>query len=177
MSRLGKCLFIILSILFLVAVIHRNYSSNQWKTYTNKEYGFEIKYPGNWHLGEKDSGSLFSFHVGNVKKYSEEISDESLANESYFGINIRKDDNPNKQDVEDWYNNNLKGNTSNEPRSKIITTIEGFPAIKIEVIEIKYFAHIFIARGANILEIIYPVSQPKFTNIYEQILSTFKFIR
>jgi len=60
----------------IIPVVFGDYSDEtaDWKTYTNEEYGFEFKYPGEWNIAEKrfSIGSCavrFSFSADKDKNY------------------------------------------------------------------------------------------------------------
>jgi len=57
---------------FYQSILKSEGENNEWKTYSNKEYGFEINYPNSWHSYKSEVGGLAeisTFSQTEYKKY------------------------------------------------------------------------------------------------------------
>jgi len=49
--------FLIAAFIYLLPLLKPDIVPGNWKSYENSRYGFSIKYPNNWELGEKETGN------------------------------------------------------------------------------------------------------------------------
>lgn len=149
-----------------------------WPTHSSRSIGVEFRYPRDWYVQEL-ADTLSTIRVSNVEKQSE-LSDEALANEAAFLIQVGKNRNPSILSLQEWYKRNLENSMSSRPTKfewVVAGGDAGSSAIRIEVPEVGTIAHLYIARGADIIEISYPASQPKFRYTYDLILATLKVVK
>lgn len=132
-----------------------------WKTYTNKEYGFEIKYPSNWTIDEQSykdnnlgtivSGSIDFIDENSIKNANIMIISEQDINKLipiwFSGVEIVKQED---KKINDINYRKVYFEKKAEERTEFLTEKNG------KIYEIK-----------NILT--------ETENIFNQILSTFKF--
>ena len=144
-----------------------------WPTHSSRTIGVEFRYPRDWYVQER-ADTLSTIRVSNVEKQSE-LSDEALATEAAFLIQVEKNRNPSMLSLQEWYKRNLENSMSSRPTKFEWVAMggdAGMSAIRIEVPGIGTIAHLYIARGVDIIEISYPASQPKFRYTYDLILAT-----
>lgn len=141
-----------------------------WQTYINTKYGFEIKYPLDWRHWSDVDAELFD------KQYAKNSNKFSCTFE-VFAIDTNNFDNY----LNDWYKLNPK---------KTLINIGKIPVMKFESLtELGYYGDYGIKRSnqenfsfhiiANIEKLNGPgyVSDQNCINIFDQILSTFKFTK
>ncbi|MBI4086873.1 hypothetical protein HY416_02740 [Candidatus Kaiserbacteria bacterium] len=145
-----------------------------WNIYENKRYGFTVEYPSDWFIRTSSEPSFDRVIFSNIRKPSE-TSEESLQNESVFVIDIQRDANPQVLDIEEWYREFSTRGFSSEPDSEVRTTVGGRPAMRMEISTIGRDLHFYTFHGTDVVDLIYKISQPKFKETYEKMLSSFKF--
>ena len=147
--------------------------SSAWTSLKEESLGIQIEHPPEWRVKRSSDQVVLS----NVDQFSEE-SDETLANESTFVIARHVGKNPQKLPIDKWFNQkHFEKNASTPPQRQTTVTISGYPAIRIEYSGIGRWAAYFIAINKDVLEISYPVSQPKFASIYTKMLESLRFIK
>ncbi len=145
-----------------------------WSNLKLETAGIQLRYPSEWHVREKTFTDLYRVTLSNVKEFSEE-NDKSLDNESNFTINLGVNQNPQKLAIHKWFEaKDFYHNATTPPLQVEQVTVGKRPAIRCEVSEIGRNAHYYIQayKKADVIEIIYPLSQPLFKNIYLEILNS-----
>ncbi|KKT41258.1 MAG: hypothetical protein UW30_C0010G0014 [Candidatus Giovannonibacteria bacterium GW2011_GWA2_44_13b] len=162
--------------------------TSTWKTYRNEKYGFEVKYPSNWQISERNMEGLNPFVVlGNP-----------LEGLKVFVIYIFFKPNPNKLSSEDYVSGVLDksdkefqktgiGVNLNEYRPEPIVINSGITGYRLNGVFL--FDHsaelIYFTRDVNAYNVSFPVAEEN-TNLFDpaennktarQILSTFKFVQ
>ena len=120
-------------------------STENWSIYQSESGSFTLKYPSDWFVRQKGSITLFS----NVE-HTSELSDQSLANESVFGINIHIDANPKKVPIEKWFEEFSAGGFPVEPDVVRSTKVGGRDAVLIEIQKLAKI-HIYMFQTKRML--------------------------
>lgn len=137
-----------------------------WKTYTNKKYGFEFQYPKDWEIRETEPGTFYLGKKG--EKYYFEGSQE----ESAIYIGFWKPSKDSFSELFKDYQTSLLG----------MITVEKTRLGGVEAGYIKFFGNeIFTIyhdyeTHTNIRGYSDEYSQTNVSETYSQIISTFKFI-
>lgn len=148
---------------------------SKWNLYEDDEYGFEIKYPTEWLVRDvpKDWDQVVFSNIS----LASEVSDQSLANESAFVINKSKISNPKNLNADSFVEEKWKGIEAEilYRRNSFIDNKEAVCIIAFET----FGKHLICDLVKNNKEISFdfPVYQEKFIEIYQTILSTFKFTK
>ncbi len=137
-----------------------------WKTYTNTEYGFELKYPNDWEL--KSTNSFLSIRS--------KIDYDNIVGEINYGpsdpINIQVHVNSKNSSVNDWFGAEYG---KDEVFSKKLVKINNMDAIEANVAGIMSYNSTYLGSTDYILEF-YTPADSLYLNTYNQILSTFRFL-
>jgi len=133
--------------------------TKDWQTYKNEQYGFEVRYPGDWTLAQNNTVSK-----------DEEIS--MLKNGSVaFHVSISQA----KTTLDDW-TNKLKTETS----SKENLIFNGLPAVKMVFNDFPGAPNTesyYFIKNNNLYSLSFTVPAVVDTLTENQILSTFKFTK
>jgi hypothetical protein len=157
-----------------------------WKTYTNPQYGFQMQYPNNWMI-LKESTDLGEFSVSFKTeadvKYAEKIKSQEVGGPT---IALFVFDNSGKLSLPDWASQRDVLYHTRENPIKNITQIKinGIDVIKYEGTEyemggnepIGTVFHTLFSENNKIIDINYQ-STDKISDIFNQMISTFKFTK
>ena len=105
-----------------------------WQTYRNKEYGFEIKYPIDWKVGNKEDTKNPVISISGMSV----LSQDSIGNEKEMtGINITVLDNSVGKSLDDysWINESEINDSKVEIEMEIIIPKTGFQINNVEAIK------------------------------------------
>jgi hypothetical protein len=161
-----------------------------WKTYISNKYGYSIKYPQSWILKENGEGEVVtieSLKGISISQTANPAEDEKT--NGFFNIIVRE--NSNNLSLKNWFDENETcgstqfGCAPDSPKFSHSSIINGketliadqnLPGPLGEAIKVYYFAH-----DKNVYEFLFffpeeETSRQLFENIYNQILSTFKFL-
>jgi hypothetical protein len=146
-------------------------STFNWKTYTNTEYGFEFKYPNNWSVKNENGG------VGLTGPELAELQANNEIEIRAFDIGIFI---KNTNQSADDYSKNIDKGWYESYKSKTKIKIDSRDAIKYSDVDAKV-AHfpliaIFIQDKNRIVQIHMEYGDDAERQIFDQILSTFKFV-
>ncbi len=148
----------------------QNEDLQNWKTYTNNKYNFSFKYPSTFQLG----GSNQDKSVGAVIK--RENIDTPNAKWQEFAVKVI--DNTSLQDTVALYNEGT-GSKPNFPKLQTITVnnLTGYQIVDTD--EESSITTTFVGNESITISIslmIFSGQDPILINIYNQILSTFRFL-
>ena len=142
-----------------------------WKTYTNTEYGFEVKYPLDWNYRERSDGTAVGFDSRNTAQLDPDVTT--------YKISIFTAPNTKRIGVENWLKTYYQGVTITDQQQ---LTIYGWPAVQTaQAPTIGYpvtETHI-LYNSADYVTYVIRLSNTNDSGdirIYNQILSTFKFV-
>ncbi len=148
-----------------------------WQVYTNQEFGFEVKYPGNWRYSEEKS-SLLPLSVGFIPE-GQDMGYEGLF--GMFPIFIHVNQSPSDRDVLDQEEILINGIDALKISSHYDWMIN-FP----EPNSAGYYYSIFESKTGILCDVNkdeencevedYGRSEDETSKIFNQMLSTFKFI-
>lgn len=150
---------------------------SDWKTYTNKERGFEIQYPKDWHsmdFKEKNIGGIITNLSNPAVLNSKKLPP---LNDDLLYLEVALDEGENQQSFSEFI-------------SRIKTTsvedliIGGSQAYKIKATKNTYFWAVINQKTGEVFLIIpiivtsdlYSRDYEKYKDLFEKIISTFKFI-
>ncbi len=147
-----------------------------WKTYTNEKYGFEIKYPNKWYFKEIERGIVEGGIYFSQYLPEEESGGTVFTNES-LNISINQ---PAPQDsLLEFIENYLNLSASIKFEIENIK-IDGIDAIKIKVVCDGVGCgnpHWFVIKNNNVYIFSSGLSSKNEIDIYEKMISTFKFTK
>ncbi|MFA6252511.1 MAG: PsbP-related protein [Candidatus Paceibacterota bacterium] len=143
-----------------------------WKTYTNNQYGFEVKYPSSWIIAKESAGYIALADEEEVK-----TKEGIEAGEGYCRMEFTSYNNNNSLPLYDWAISKF-GKVEKLESGKIETIkVNGLNAIKYEFMDMGITTHILLQKSNKIIDIYAHLTECKNINTnFNQILSTFKFI-
>jgi len=149
------------------------------QSFSNSSLGLDMRFPLGWTAREAGGATVFS----NVTQ-SSEISEETLATESFFEIRRLGNAagtigplpaNPNNLPIEQWFDSYFANGGSSPLLSREVVTVGGRPAVRIEVSGIGQSVHYYIGQGTAVIEVTYGLFTPRFVGEYEAMLGSMSF--
>lgn len=172
----------------------RNIEILDWQTYTNKDYGFGIKYPADWKLetAPKFYKENETPGFGGIYIFKEEAS-QGLR----YQLSLFIEENKENLSAEDWVNKLINENKTSYQKGKTPNIYNYQSSGEIKVNEYSGYAifglndlegrvnHYYISKDNKIFEFIFPTAEdsPNYFNptenykIAQKILDTFEFIK
>lgn len=154
-----------------------NFDTSGWKTYRHEKYGFELRYPNDWHLKE-NNGCNYDLSVVSLSspETQQEVRKECPDDISIYWyqsiVNV-PENRLGATTLEDFIRNN-------KMISKIgPTELGGIPATEVSWVGNGTYYAILAMKDSNLYEIFFAQADNKsaVTNIEWKILSTFQFIK
>jgi len=164
-----------------------------WKTYRNEEYGFEVKYPGDWQLDLRGAPSSVRFDVNKdnfltKKEFRERLGNEYTYRWHYYRWKFYDDieikvyvslnelpGNVNNLDLEKWIEKRMEDYLISKNSKKEIT-VNKYKGIEVKELGYGSYRSIFLLRNSFIYNFFLDAYHPEM-DIFNQMLSTFRFIR
>jgi hypothetical protein len=144
------------------------------------DMGLAMKYPTDWIIQQEGSSS-FVFTTPTLQ-FSTDINDATLQTIPLFQVGVLGPSpgsaetgpaNPNRLNPEQWLVAYFGYGFMDAPASTTHRMIGGYPAIQITTLGLGgRQAHIYIARGADIVEVNYGLFAPVFNLVYEAMLQS-----
>jgi hypothetical protein len=160
-------------------------STANWQTYRNEKYGFEFKYPKGWELGEFDSMGIL---VYDPQKFSKEKCEET-GNQCFYAIGAAVLQPRSPSDLETLVNK-LEGKEmtmlGKPDRTYKFISKNKLKGRNVYGYEIEYKADdggilksiLVVEEGKNMIELNFEYfGEEEYKDIFDQILSTFKFVK
>lgn len=162
--------------------------------FSDAKYGFQFAYPKEWTINAYEyiqtgtKSISLSYPVGkdqaikslppsysNWDEESKSLEVQTKGMTVSLRFEIDKNRNPNKLPIRDWFNKEFDNgkNFSSAPTINQDVKISGVDAVKVAVPDMGTQVIHFVAKGTDIIQIIYTQSE-KYDSIYNQIISSFK---
>ncbi len=166
------------------------------KTFSDSRFGFEFQYPKEWSIKGDEyilthTNRVFLSYPKGVDEavkslpasYSSWDEESKLMEVGTKGltvslaIEVDKNKNPENLPIREWFNKEFDNGKdfSSIPTLNQDVKIAGVNAVKIAVSDMGTHVIYYIPRGTDIIRIIYTKSD-KYDSIYNQIISSFKFV-
>lgn len=148
--------------------------TSNWKTYTNSEYKFTLKYPPEW-IGTE-------VNTEEVRFFKNLYLNNQSGTKTYISVTVKT--NPNNQNLKEWLiaQNLISANYSEDFHTQIDeTTIANIKGLKITTPVNGGQETYYLPMNRNVIQITYIfkgqslAEYNELVNIFNQILSTFKF--
>lgn len=164
-----------------VNVIETTAPTSEWNTYTNQEFGFQVRYPGGWHSQEcRDEGIASSYVLVSFGDKPDLVicnSDAPLMGYATIGAS---NEIPSQQEIQSTYDN-----LDNATLRNII--IDGQPATRVEGKTRQFedpgpepglnFVIIYTSKNGVGYRFIYTdVDWQDYRTEFDEVISTFRFI-
>lgn len=141
--------------------------TSNWQTYRNEEYGFEVKYPQGWKF-KAISDQITQF--GTNEEFLGVYHTPPNHIQVYQSVNDLLN-NDQGLDFNSWINKQIANGLFYDKKTIIISDIQGVEVIDRGIIN---FRNILVKKGEYIYSIVVNQDHSQM-NIFDQILSTFKF--
>lgn len=150
--------------------------SLSWQTYKNDMHGFEIQYPSTW-IVESSAPSIFITNTLEVENINILTPAYGKAWQSKAFLTISFLRNREAYSLEQWYDERKKGNPMSNGRLESPIQIGGKKTIMEGISDRDGYQYYYIEDDSGIIQIGYRTHQTNFSSLYENMLSSFKFLK
>lgn len=163
---------------------------SDWKTYTNKKYGYSVRYPADWLMTEGESTAvdipkIHSFSLTKTDKTQNQVDlPGDFKDDAKYVISIRVSPNSSNYTAQEYILQNVSPESQEEFKKELQDIIvgggKGVKLLQAAAPASGLATTIYISHANKIYEFSYGAmahqeTHTKFMNIFDQILSTFKF--
>lgn len=136
--------------------------------------GVSASIPPAWNI--QPSSGTSSAVVSNVSTLSS-MDDPAAAQESAFHLRVMAGSNSANLSLDNWFESQFPNGFDGPIWSRSNITVDGRPALAVEVSASGRRRLVFIADGSNIVEVSYPLTNQTFIGHYEAILNSLRLAR
>ena len=144
-----------------------------WQTYTNTQDGFSIKYPNNYFVIQSDNGlnEIANYSLSDLRAYQQSHAGENPPDFGDITVGVVSSD----MSLEQYIDSNESNDEKYTSSTSTILVGDGISGLR-EIFENSDRPFVFVKQGRNIYVISSDIVNGKVLPIYQDMLTTFKFI-
>lgn len=165
------------SVVFLACGSRSNYnpaspSSTASDTRTDIVQDVSLSVPSTWTIQRNSPQQAVVSNVGLVSDM-----EAAASNEAVFRVRTLSGVNPEQRAIDQWFTNYYRSGFDGPIRSKSGVSIDGLPALSVDVSASGEWHLTYIATGADVIVVSYSTADQRFLSQYQAILQSLKIVR